>query len=76
MPGSRMWRTRTWEICSKLNCFSYLRTVFYKSLFQRKLCPRTGPIDFTTIVNVKGATKLLKNGDHIVMNAAKGTIMR
>ena len=29
-----------------------------------------------TIVNVKGATKLLKNGDHIVMNAAKGTIMR
>lgn len=27
-----------------------------------------------TIVNVKGATKLLKNGDHIVMNASKGTI--
>lgn len=28
-----------------------------------------------TIVNVKGATKVLKNGDHIVMNADKGTIM-
>ena len=28
-----------------------------------------------TIVNVKGATKILKNGDHIVMNADKGTIM-
>jgi pyruvate,water dikinase len=27
-----------------------------------------------TIVNVKGATKLLKDGDHIVMNASKGTI--
>ena len=27
-----------------------------------------------TIVNVKGATKLLKNGDHIIMNASKGTI--
>ena len=27
-----------------------------------------------TIVNVKGATKVLKNGDHIVMNASKGTI--
>ena len=27
-----------------------------------------------TIVNVKGATKLLKNGDRIVMNASKGTI--
>lgn len=27
-----------------------------------------------TIVNVKGATKLLKNGDHIVMDASKGTI--
>ena len=27
-----------------------------------------------TIVNVKGATKLLKNGDHIVVNASKGTI--
>lgn len=27
-----------------------------------------------TIVNVKGATKILKNGDHIVMNATKGTI--
>jgi len=25
-------------------------------------------------VNVKGATKLLKDGDHIVMNASKGTI--
>lgn len=28
-----------------------------------------------TIVNVKGATKLLKNGDHIKMNASKGTIV-
>lgn len=28
-----------------------------------------------TIVNVKGATKILKNGDHIVMNADKGSIM-
>ena len=28
-----------------------------------------------TIVNVKGATKILKNGDHIVMNATKGTIV-
>lgn len=28
-----------------------------------------------TIVNVKGATKVLKNGDHIVMNADKGTIL-
>ena len=28
-----------------------------------------------TIVNVKGATKILKNGDHIVMNAYKGTIL-
>lgn len=28
-----------------------------------------------TIVNVKGATKVLKNGNHIVMNADKGTIM-
>ena len=28
-----------------------------------------------TIVNVKGATKILKNGDHIVMNADKGTIL-
>ena len=27
-----------------------------------------------TIVNVKGATKLLKNGDRIRMNAAKGTV--
>ncbi len=27
-----------------------------------------------TVVNVKGATKLLKNGDHIVLNASKGTI--
>lgn len=27
-----------------------------------------------TIVNVKGATQLLKNGDYIVMNATKGTI--
>ena len=27
-----------------------------------------------TMVNVKGATKLLKDGDHIVMNASKGTI--
>lgn len=27
-----------------------------------------------TIVNVKGATKILKNGDRIKMNAAKGTI--
>jgi pyruvate,water dikinase len=27
-----------------------------------------------TIVNVKGATKLLKDGDHIMMNASKGTI--
>ena len=27
-----------------------------------------------TIVNVKGATQLLKDGDHIVMNASKGTI--
>jgi pyruvate,water dikinase len=27
-----------------------------------------------TIVNVKGATKILKNGDHIKMNATKGTI--
>lgn len=27
-----------------------------------------------TIVNVKGATKRLNNGDHIVMNASKGTI--
>ena len=26
-----------------------------------------------TIVNVKGATKILKNGDHIKMNATKGT---
>ncbi len=29
-----------------------------------------------TIVNVKGATQLLKNGDHIVMNATKGTIIK
>lgn len=28
-----------------------------------------------TIVNVKGATKLLKNGDRIKMNASKGTIV-
>lgn len=28
-----------------------------------------------TIVNVKGATKLLKNGDRIKMNATKGTIV-
>ncbi|MBQ2514952.1 MAG: hypothetical protein II533_01295, partial [Bacteroidales bacterium] len=28
-----------------------------------------------TIVNVKGATQLLKNGDHIMMNATKGTIL-
>ena len=27
-----------------------------------------------TIVNVKGATKLLKNGDRVAMNASKGTI--
>jgi pyruvate,water dikinase len=27
-----------------------------------------------TIVNVKGATKILKNGDHIKMNATKGTV--
>lgn len=27
-----------------------------------------------TIVNVKGATKILKDGDHIRMNASKGTI--
>jgi len=27
-----------------------------------------------TIVNVKGATQVLKNGDHITMDAAKGTI--
>lgn len=27
-----------------------------------------------SIVNVKGATKLLKNGDHITMDASKGTI--
>ena len=27
-----------------------------------------------TVVNVKGATKLLKNGDRIRMNASKGTI--
>lgn len=29
-----------------------------------------------TIVNVKGATQLLKNGDYIVMNATKGTITK
>lgn len=29
-----------------------------------------------TIVNVKGATKLLRNGDRIVMNASKGWITR
>ena len=28
-----------------------------------------------TIVNVKGATQLLKNGDYVVMNATKGTIL-
>jgi pyruvate,water dikinase len=28
-----------------------------------------------TIVNVKGATQLLKNGDHITMDAGKGTII-
>ena len=28
-----------------------------------------------TIVNVKAATKVLKNGDRIRMNAAKGTVM-
>ena len=28
-----------------------------------------------TIVNVKGATQLLKNSDHIMMNATKGTIL-
>ena len=28
-----------------------------------------------TVVNVKGATKFLKNGDRIRMNASKGTIM-
>ena len=27
-----------------------------------------------TLVNVKGATKRLKNGDHIIMNAGKGTV--
>jgi phosphohistidine swiveling domain-containing protein len=27
-----------------------------------------------TIVNVKGATKLLKDGDYIIMDAGKGTI--
>ena len=27
------------------------------------------------IVNVKGATKVLKNGDHITMDATKGTIV-
>ena len=27
-----------------------------------------------TLVNVKGATKRLKNGDHIIMDAEKGTI--
>jgi pyruvate,water dikinase len=30
--------------------------------------------DLPTIVNVKGATKILKNGDHILMDASKGTI--
>ena len=30
--------------------------------------------DLPTIVNVKGATKLLKNGDRIKMNATKGSI--
>ena len=30
--------------------------------------------DLPAIVNVKGATKLLKNGDHIRMNASKGTV--
>jgi len=29
-----------------------------------------------TIVNVKGATQLLKNGDYIAMNATKGTITK
>ena len=28
-----------------------------------------------TIVNVKGATKLLKNGDRIKMNASKGIVI-
>lgn len=29
-----------------------------------------------TIVNVKGATKRLKDGDHIIMDASKGTIIK